>query len=1173
MNRLVSAPRRRFFSTQPLVCGAALWLLAPLISSAQVSAPQSRSAEFSQPLTRLADSQRSVAASATTSVDALLVQTKSALDRKDYHAAVQAFRKASAAANKTAPQIAGLQQLHQRFAVIGIDTALLTMPPQESTNSVQRLPSIAGAKPIAGAASGLSVKQQALRLVALGRAALDRGEVASALSLARAAEALKVPEKEFAAGETRPWQLVLDAESAARRSGVALASASQGNLERAVQPAIAASAAGDAGGVQQMLFLADASDGQTNSNSANSNSANSSPTNANHIQQVQNIQPLPPGQGGVQSYGEQLFYAGLDALTRGDKEKAREQFKAAWKHEADLNPSQRNQLKDKLTLLQAKRLGSAAEKPADQLTPIQKASLEAEQQTRRLFREVTSELAKAEESKTSNPLRALDQLNRLSRRVNDSNIDEPAKHSLSKMVERAITDQKQYVEANRAKIDLDLRNEAIRSERESDQARDLQIDEEVKTLVDSFNKYMNERRFAEAEVVAKQVIELRPDHPIAGQLNHISRTKSSIATYEETQGLKQVDFLRQMNDVDRSSVGIDPDRPLTFGDERDWASISQLRAGYKEDRYSNLSEAERKIKQKLNTPVSIKYSNRPLNDVLNDLAAMTGVPIVVDHRALSSVRVTAETPISIRQLNNIRLESALNLILEQLELTYVIDNDVLEITSMESKRSRVYPRTYPVKDLVIPIPNFFSSYDDGLAGALRAAIQMTGPQVDVQVMPVSATDLGSRMSKSMSPTYMGNDVMGQYHQMGSQGGFGNPSSIGGAAGGGSVADFDSLIELIETTVAPETWESLGGPSNMQPYAQNLSLVISTTSEVHDQIVELLESLRRLQNLQITIEVRFITLADSFAEQIGVDFNVQFDDNITALPADDSGSAVTIGFDGIAGLPTPDLDIRFENGSFGLTPPFGAAALGTPSTIGFAILNDIEAFFFLQAAQADNRSNIMQAPKVTMFDGQFANIADITQRPFVTSIIPVVGDFAVAQQPVIVVLNEGTQLNVQGIVSDDKRFVRLTLVPYFSQIGDVNTFTYEGRRTTRNSSRAQTDTDGDGDIDENDVVEESDQEDVIEGTTVQLPTFASTSVQTTVSVPDGGTILLGGIKRMAEGRVERGVPMLSKIPYVNRLFRNVSAGRDARSLMLMVTPRIIIQEEEELAQTGFNPNER
>ncbi len=47
-------------------------------------------------------------------------------------------------------------------------------------------------------------------------------------------------------------------------------------------------------------------------------------------------------------------------------------------------------------------------------------------------------------------------------------------------------------------------------------------------------------------------------------------------------------------------------------------------------------------------------------------------------------------------------------------------------------------------------------------------------------------------------------------------------------GGGSVADFDSLIELIETTVVPETWESLGGPSGMFPYPQGVFVDASGT---------------------------------------------------------------------------------------------------------------------------------------------------------------------------------------------------------------------------------------------------------------------------------------------------------------------------------------------------------
>jgi general secretion pathway protein D len=383
-------------------------------------------------------------------------------------------------------------------------------------------------------------------------------------------------------------------------------------------------------------------------------------------------------------------------------------------------------------------------------------------------------------------------------------------------------------------------------------------------------------------------------------------------------------------------------------------------------------------------------------------------------------------------------------------------------------------------------------------------------------------------------------------------------------GGAALADFDTLIDLIQQTIAPDTWADAGGAGAIEAFPTNLSLVISQTQDVHDQITDLLEQLRRLQDLQVAIEVRFIRLTDNFFERIGIDFDVKIDDNVLALRRDDSGNSQAIGLDA-AGQATPDLDVPFftgggpNSGSFGLAVPafggFGAQGPGNAFNFGVAILSDIETFFLLQAATGDNRSNVLQAPKVTLFNGQAASVADTSQRPFVTSLIPVVGDFSAAHQPVITVLNEGTQLGVQAVVSSDRRFVRLTLVPFFSQIGDVQEFTFTGSNTT-NTGTNVVDANGEptGDRDNTTAART--------GTTVQLPTFSFTTVSTTVSVPDGGTVLLGGIKRLSEGRNEQGVPMLSKLPYVSRLFKNVGIGRETSSLMLMVTPRIIIQEEEE-----------
>ena len=230
------------------------------------------------------------------------------------------------------------------------------------------------------------------------------------------------------------------------------------------------------------------------------------------------------------------------------------------------------------------------------------------------------------------------------------------------------------------------------------------------------------------------------------------------------------------------------------------------------------------------------------------------------------------------------------------------------------------------------------------------------------------------------------------------------------------------------------------------------MIVSQTQEVQDQIQDLLERLRQLNDVQIVVEVRFVTLSDNFFERIGIDFDFRLNDNSgltpTGLP-DEVAESVVIGRDPISDgfAPTGDLDVAFGQNSFGsAVPTFGGFDAATAANFGFAILSDIEVFFLIQASKGDQRSNITQAPTVTMFNGQSGSVSDGSQRPFVTSVVPVVGDFAVAHQPVISLLPDGTSLNVQATASHDRRFVRLSLVPFFSQITDVETFTFDGSTT-------------------------------------------------------------------------------------------------------------------------------
>lgn len=81
-----------------------------------------------------------------------------------------------------------------------------------------------------------------------------------------------------------------------------------------------------------------------------------------------------------------------------------------------------------------------------------------------------------------------------------------------------------------------------------------------------------------------------------------------------------------------------------------------------------------------------------------------------------------------------------------------------------------------------------------------------------------------------------------------------------------------------------------------------------------------------------------------------------------------------------------------------------------------------------------------------------------------------------------------------------------------------------------------------------------------GQTVQLPTIDTFSVQTTVIVPDGGTMLLGSIGRSAMGETLRGVPLLGNIPGAGRLFKNRAIGTETSAGTATVTAQIISMSE-------------
>ncbi|UUO05971.1 general secretion pathway protein GspD [Blastopirellula sp. J2-11] len=1036
-------------------------------------------------------------------------------------------------------QLGDAERLIRQAEQLGGDYSEARFTPDQLKSEIARRSQNVGAAPMrnippANVPAGASAHDQQQAVLAQAKAAMDGGNLAAAEMYFEQSKGIRVNPREYVAGDLRPEIMMMELDRA--RGGVRLASGE--------------ATAGFAG--SQSIYQPEFDESRNVPAGANMNAE---------------------WNAGGDNPGFQLMGDGELALKMGDKVRARQMFEAAWKHKDSLDPQSRQRLQDYLRY-STQPLGREVQQTSSAPSPLEAVDAEQQVLQRQLFAEVTREQSNADRMRESNPKGALELLVQVRQRVADSAVDSKVKDQLLARIDRSSEGLKNYIEINRAQIELDEQNRAIDESISENRQIKVEIEGRLVKITDQFNELMDQLRWEEAEVLARQAREIAPNEPIVQNMLWKAKTARRMHNNMILADKKESGFINAMMSTEESAIPYDDRNPITFSDAQQWKELTASRKKY-DARTAQMTDDEIRIRKALKAPVDLKFNKQPLQTVVDTLASVVGINIIIDEAGLRSEGVTPSHEITINMNTPVRLESALLHILQPLRLAYVIEGEALKITGESFRSRKMIQQTYQVADLVIPIPNFMPSYNLGLAGALKSAYETIG-YGGVQSLPAAngmgtfagggGNTNGGVLGQNLPPGLIPGVGMGsgQVQSGTPQGGnFGFPGMGGpGGMGGGVQPDFDSLIQLITTTIEPESWEELGGPGAVSPFATNLSLVVSQTQEVHDKIADLLEQLRRLQDLQVTIEVRFITLNDNFFERIGIDFDLDIKDNTSGIGTNrgsDGSPSITIGLDQ-TGNPTSDLDLSFSQNSFGNTVPaiggLGAAAGSIGGSFGFAMLSDIEAFFVMQAAQSDLRSNVMQAPKVTLFNGQTAFVTDSTQRPFVTSVTPVVGDFAAAQQPVIVVLNEGTSLTVQAVVSADRRFVRLTLVPMFSQIGEVDTFTFEGTTSSRADSTVEDPDAADG------GTTTDNEEEQMTGTTVQQPEFSIITVTTTVSVPDGGTVLLGGIKRLSEERREAGVPIVSKLPYINRLFRNVGIGRSTQSLMMMVTPRIIIQEEEE-----------
>jgi type II secretory pathway component GspD/PulD (secretin) len=680
--------------------------------------------------------------------------------------------------------------------------------------------------------------------------------------------------------------------------------------------------------------------------------------------------------------------------------------------------------------------------------------------------------------------------------------------------------------------------------------------EQMAELMKKYNTFFKEGKYKEAEMYAMRAKELDPDDPVAGAAIYTARVQGDSVQYKNAKQRRDEMSVHALNYAEDPGPEVDSLHPLSID-----PTIALQNKGRKPIDVSALTtvknEKEREIHRRLNSPISsLDYKDTPLKQILEDLQVTTGINIVPDEPALNETGISLDKPVTMK-LEGVSLKSALNLLLHQVHLTYVVGDEVLKVTTEDQARGRLETRTYQVMDLVMPVPDATNGGNNPFQAMLaqqpaenpNLKLNMATPYIGLNSMAGISTPISQSQSASVTQAAASASTPTVTKQ--------NPK--------GTMQE--ELMRLIMSTIAPLTWRDVGGQGTIEFYPLGMALVITQTPDIQEQVADLLGALRRLEDQQVSVEVRFITIAENFYERIGVDFNINIrNDQSKYEPQIVSQQFKPFGFinhfspnnfvTGLtpAGSFTQDLNIPIKTSSYEMAiPPFGnypniPGANGGVS-LGLAFLSDIEVYMFMEAAQGDQRTNVMQAPKLTMFNGQTANIIVNDSQFFVLSItVAQLGGQVVFVPNNTQIPTGGINLTIQPVISADRRFVRMSLAPTIVnlttanvQLFPITTFitpVFEGGATGQPVPFTQF---------------------------LQQPNINTITVNTTVNVPDGGTVLMGGLKRLSEGRNEFGPPILSKIPYINRLFKNVGYGRETESLLMMVTPRIIINEEEEQRQ--------
>ncbi len=632
-------------------------------------------------------------------------------------------------------------------------------------------------------------------------------------------------------------------------------------------------------------------------------------------------------------------------------------------------------------------------------------------------------------------------------------------------------------------------------------ARDKQIGRELKvqTLLEEANVRFQDGDYQKSLSAIDQALILDPTNPSAMQLRDLADRARHNTAMDNNAERWRTEWNKTFLDLQQITV---PQTDTVIFDPVRWSDVNK-RAPASYTAQSDLDTPEnQEITKRLNeTVLEHNFASATVQDWANYYGQVAGVTFVVTQEVKDMAAET--TTLSEFRLPRRSVVDALKAIQLKTGVAFRVRSGLVHLVSPANAIGNLVLQPYNVKELIT-----------GVQGRPGANLRLPVPGDD--------TPLFAEPEEETQP---------------------------------SVVDEGRLQELIKATIASDKWD--GSPFTMN--MQGGVLYVRADHETQTAVAKLVNELRRHVGIQIDVESRFLKVEDSFLEDVGIDLRGlgnQASQGLAGRGLEKKGDRQNAGFDdfGPRNLQNPAVPgsvgsgttpgVFFDDGGDGdimgrvenlYNQTLGGRNGGLTNAGGlslqYAFLDDTEVEVVLRAVSKQERSEQIDAPRLLIYNNTRASMHHLRNISYIRDFEVEIAQAAAVANPVIGTVHDGVSLDVRPVVDSDLKFITMELRPTVMSLAlPIPTFT-----TTLG---------------------------VGQPISIQLPEVTLQKVRTTVTMPDGGTMMLGGMRLVERQNLRSTVPLLGNLPGLSWLFSRNGTSVQNRKIIILVRARIVLMEEME-----------